>query len=235
MTLSDFFDHLAFGEMANYSLGTDDAGRIREKDYPRLVTFINSGLTHIHTKLRLKQSQVLIQTNQYKTSYPLRSVYAVSNTPEIADGVQRFILDTDSPFVDDIINIEEVVPQDGEPLAINDHNDDTSVFLPNYRELQFAAPQDTVVAVTYQAGHAQIKPKRTIDPDTIEIDIPPYCQDILARYCLAKMLTGGNTESQQTAYGMFNAVNRSIVNIEQSGLIHADQPTNHRIWRDKWV
>ncbi|QPG06962.1 hypothetical protein IT774_07615 [Salinimonas marina] len=235
MLLSDFFDHLSYGELSQLAIGTNDVGAIAEKDYPRVTTFVNGGMTLLHTMLRLKVDQVLLQTNALQSRYVLSKQFAVSQSEGVDAGINQYILDEVMPFQDNVLAIETVVNSEGEPFSINDTNDPASVFTPNHREIQFYEPKDAVVAVTYQANHPKIKPYRGMNPDEIELNIPDYCIDILANYCVTRMLGGGNSESRQLAQMYQGLISTQIAQIEQQGLIQPDIPSNQRIWKDKWV
>lgn len=144
MLLSDFFDHLSYGDLAQYKLGTDDAGYISEADYPKIVSFINRGLSRLHTRLPLKHGQILMQTTLNQKTYKLVSTFAASTAPDVADGVNRFILDHESPFKDDIITVEKVQSQSGFEFPMNDASEDLTVLTPSYNTLQFSQPKDEI-------------------------------------------------------------------------------------------
>lgn len=235
MTLDDFYDLLAYGEFAQHYIGTADTGRIQEKDYPRINSFINMGLMAMYTDLPLRQKQILVQTNKAQTNYKLNSFYAVSNEPTPPDEVVRFILDSGDPFQDDIITVESVVNQAGFVFPINDVNDPESVFFPNQTELLIPEPAEEIIAILYRAKHPKIPLSKSIDPTAIQLEMPEFCSEGLMYYCTYRFLnSGSNLEAHQTAEAYRSKYLYEIQRIKDLGLIHSSIPSGEKVWREKW-
>ncbi len=72
MKLSEFFDLLEYGELANLPLSgnIDSPKGIREQDYPVLISHLNLALTDLHTKFNLKEREVAVQQYEPIVYYP---------------------------------------------------------------------------------------------------------------------------------------------------------------------
>lgn len=236
MTLADFLDALAYGELAQYAAGTEDSGRIWDKDLPKFITFINAGLLRLYTDLPISQKQVMVQSYVNQTEYLLSSEFALSKEPESGDTVNRYILDLDNPFQDDVINIEEVVNDKQFIFPLNDPEDELSAFTPGYNKLLIPEPRNELVAVLYRAKHKKIPVTRKLDTDTYELDLPDYCEEALVNYCAYRFVkSGGGAESINLANAYLAAYESEVFRIEESGIILDNLHSNTRIWRDSWV
>lgn len=52
---------------------------IRAKDYPKVITQINLGLTDLHSRFPLREGQVTIQMYEHISQYYLRRQFAQTN------------------------------------------------------------------------------------------------------------------------------------------------------------
>lgn len=235
MLLSDFLKHLAYGELSQLSIGVSNNGEIAEKDYPKVISFLNLGLTQLHTKLPLIWSEMLVRINPLNHEYILSSKYALSTNTSFALCDNFYILDRATPYKDTLLKIEEVNSESGHTYTINDRSDEDTVYVPKYNVLNFAQPKDEMVSVLYRANHELLPMSRTIDLST-EIDVPDVCIEPLMTYIVSKLLSGlSNVEGIQEAAAFSNKFELQIQAIEDAGLVPVDKPTNQRIWREGWV
>ncbi|CAA0365713.1 conserved hypothetical protein [Alteromonas alvinellae] len=222
MLLSEFFDHLSYGELSQYGVGTDDAGKIANKDYPRIISFINTGLTRIHTKLPLRMDSVRLNTTSDQMRYELKS------TADWVEGV-------DDPFQDNILVINEVIGSDGESLVLNDDMDDATITVAG-RTVTFEQPVDDTFTVTYQGNHPKLPVSRRIDPDAIEIDVPDFIIEPLLAFVASKVLgSGGNAESIQEGQMKLQEFVLQIQELIDSGMVRTPTPTTQRTKPYGWV
>lgn len=236
MLLSEFFDYLSYGPLAQHAVGIDDTGNIANKDYPKVVSALNLALTRLHTQLPVKFNQVLVQTNASQSLYTLNSKFAVSNAPAEPDGVIRYILDDSEPFTDDIITIDEVIGQEGGEYTLNNENVETSVFTPAYNRIQFSVPLDDIVAVTYRANHPKLPLSKRIDPDSLEIDVPDFCTDALVFYCAYKLISTFDPTQSQVAAAYYSQFMNAVNEIDSLGLLHSTVlKKSDRFRRERWV
>ncbi|KXJ61642.1 MAG: hypothetical protein AXW14_08505 [Alteromonas sp. Nap_26] len=236
MKLSDFLDALSYGELSQYASGTEDSGRIWYKDLPKFITFINAGLLRLYTDLPISQKQVTVQTNVNQTKYLLSSEFALSKEPEGGDEVNRYILDLEDEFEDDIITIEQVVNENEFIFPLNSPDEEFAVFTPGPNRLLIPEPRNELVAVLYRARHKKIPVTRRLDADEYEINVPDYCEDALINYCAYRFVkSGGSAESVNLSNAYLAAYENEVFRIKEAGIITENIYTNTRIWRDSWV
>lgn len=236
MLLSEFFNHLSFGELSQYSIGTDDTGQIPVKDYPRIVSFLNLALTRLHTRLPLRMESVEIQTSVLRDTYRLRSKFARSNMPIGASLEDYYILDETNPFKDNVLVINEVLNELGESLPIGDSLEDEGVVLPDQLTVVFDYPLDQITTVTYQANHPAIPMSKRIDPDAIEVNVPDFCLEPLLVFCAAKVIGGGgNAEAVQEGQMKMQMFELLVSQLRDSGVVRTATPTTQRHRPYGWV
>ena len=235
MLLSELFMYLAYGELSQMALGTNNRGGIDESDYPTLISHINLGLTNLHSRLPLKQSQVIIAQQSDRTLYPLTSAYAINSS---SAEKKKFILDSAAaPFKDDVLKIEEVYTESNTPLPLNDSAKDNSVFTPSFNTLQLPSPvSNEVLAVLYRAGHPLLPAKRGIDISAIEVNIPAVHVEPLLTYVVARVAASGNNQNSiQEAAAYQQKFELQVQQIIQSGALSVDRPSNLRMRNNGWV
>lgn len=190
MTLGDFFERLALGELSQHTIGS--TGNILAKDYPRVIAQLNLGLTALHVRFDLKEKEVILQQYADITEYTLDSKYAQTNTTSTED--PKYIMDTaENPFLDDVLRIDGAYNEIGCAIPINDVHIVNSIFTPNARTVQIPFPvEDNIMVITYAANHPKISPSTT-DLTTF-IDLPVALEDALAAYVATKLfISAGNT------------------------------------------
>jgi len=182
--LSDLFTKLSYGEFSNLSIGSEGAGVIELAQQPKVVNYVNDGLTRLYSKYVLKEADVIIQLQNFITEYYLLDRYA-SNNPNPNPGDTLYILDyPSSPFEEDVIKIVRVTDAEGNILALNDPENKESFFTPQYNVLQVPFPiQDVVLGVVYQAKHPTLT---HTDLDAL-IDLPVSLYEALQSYVAHKV------------------------------------------------
>ena len=231
MLLSDIFIHLAHGALSQYAAGTNDAGTIAEKDYPKIISFINLGLSQLHTDLPLRMEQVTVQLDPCNTKYTLHSKNACS----VSGG--GYLLDScDDPFDDNILLIDEVFSEDGEEIPLNQHNVEGSFFTPKYNELQVPNPEFKQVAVLYRADHPKLPMTQRLDPTQVEVQIPSTLLTALCTLVKAAFLSGqGSAEGIQESSLAMQKYYSIIETIKNNGLVHQDAYDINLFRRNGWV
>jgi len=235
MLLSDLFMYLAYGELSQMAIGTNNRGGIDESDYPTLISHINLGLTNLHSRLPLKQSQVIITQQSDRVLYPLTSIYAITS-PSV--GNDRFILDSAAePFVDNVLKIEEIYTESNVSLPLNDSAKDNSLFTPSFNTLQVPTPESNkLLAVLYRANHTQLPAKRGVDISAIELDIPAVLIEPLLTFVVGRVAAAGNNQTSiQEAAAYQQKYEVQIQQIIQSGALSVDRPSNLRMRSNGWV
>jgi len=187
MNLNDIFDQLVYGELSKSYMGED--GEVAPRDYNRLITHINLGLTELHKRFDLKRK------SQYVT---------------VMGGVYEYPINQSR----DIIEVMQVINAEGVDIPINSthvvssveeaeyYAEKESVFLPNSDLLvvnKGMKPQ--VLTVSYRANHPTIAKVNQVDssrfdPKTIDIDLPFTYLDALLYFIGSRMF---NAEGASTA------------------------------------
>lgn len=210
MLLSDLFQYLSNGELSQFAIGTDNSGKIAEKDYEKVIGYINLGLTNLYTRLPIKQAQVILQLS----------------------AATQYILPTA-----DVIKIEEIYSEAGEALPLNDSVNDKSLFTPAHNVVQVPNPvEGSRIAVLYRANHPKIPAKRGIDPQAISLDIPMTLVEPLMAYVVSRLMQSrGTAESISEANAYLQRYEMLVQQLQLSGALSVDRPTNTKLRERGWV
>jgi hypothetical protein len=150
----------------------------------------------------------------------------------------KFILDSAAePFNDDVLKIEEVYAEDGTAYALNDSNNDNSLFTPSFNSLQVPAPEEgKSLAVIYRANHAKLPAKRGVDISALEVSIPAVLVEPLLTYVVGRVVGSGTSkESIQEAAVYQQKYAIQLQEIQMSGALSLDHPSNIRLRNNGWV
>lgn len=235
MKLSQIFSYLSSGELANLKIGGKDCGGIHPKYSEEVVSYIQQGLTDLHSRFVLKHGEVIVQQYEHITDYILRPEYAqYAGDPELP---YHWIMDTPtSPFVQDIIRIDKVFDEVGNELPLNVESNYGSMFTTQFDVLQIPYPiADNAVAVTYVANHHPIDLK-TNDPTDIEIEISAAIMRALILYVASLSHTAvGSPEALQVGFQKMQEYEALCIQIELLGVNQKDNFINTNLWRNGWV
>jgi hypothetical protein len=218
MLLSEIFTDLAHGELSQLAAGTNNSGSVAAEDFPKIITYINQGLTSLHTRLPLRMDQVEIQTDYVNKEYLIHSRNAVSVRE---DG---FILDSiNSPFENNLLLIDEVFNEKGDDYTLNSSEAEYSLFTPRFNLLQVPEPKMERLAVIYRADHPKLAVSARIDPASIHIEIPESLREALLTFVHSKILAAqGSAEGLQEASLQMNKFNFTLAELKDLGLIQQD-------------
>lgn len=173
MLLTEILDSLAGSELANLNCVVD--GAVIEAKIPSIVNAINIGLVKLHTRFQLKKRLVSIRVTSDRLVYELDSANAVSVD------VGGYILDTDDPFTDDLIQMLAMTSTAGDNIRFDGFN---GVQLLNPKTFRFAsAPEDDTYVIEYVARPARVM--YTNDTD-IEVDLPDAYLPALLAYVASR-------------------------------------------------
>ncbi len=237
MKLSEFFTDLSLGELSQLSVGTENSGNIAESEYPKIIRFLQKALTRLYTRFPLRFEEVIIEQVTGRTRYPLDSKYATTNIDN--DEVDHYLVDSvDAPFLDNILQIEEVYSELGEIVAVNNRESDQSIFTVDYKTLLI--PEEflggSALSVTYKANHPVIKNSGIIDADNIELEIHELLLEPLLTMVTAMVFKStGSPENTQLALQMDVTADMQMSVIESKNLIRKEEFVNERFWRNGWV
>lgn len=236
MQLADIFEQLTYGELKQFSIGGFEQGGIQPENYPEVITHINMGMTALYAKFPIYEREVGIQQQEGNTLYELDSKYSVSAADPTV--LNPYIIDTvEKPFLDDVMRIYEAYDELGEPLPLNDLDDDTSLFTPSYDSIQIPYPVATnMIFIVYRASHVNI-PLDITDPSTVEVELPIVLQEALLSY-VASRVHGSKTgdTGMQESLNLLAKYERICDIVEEKNLLrNANSRTSTRLEDNGWV
>ena len=223
MKLSEVFNQLAYGELAQINIADMANGKVTSKHFPALVAHVNLGLSALFKRFNLKEGSVVVPLLPGTLTYPI---------PQ-----------------EDLFKIERVYTKQGWELGLNDESDVYSCFTPSTKALRVAPdvanqvqtlPQElktTELEVVYRANHRTIVVEdRFFDPEEEEVDLPYGHLEALLYFIASRV---------NNPIGMgaeFNAGNNWAAKYEQECQklevfnLRVDMaPSNSKLTRNGWV
>ena len=193
MTLQDLFDELTYGELSQLAIGGRlDSGEpeISEADREGLILHINSALTALYSRFRLREKSVRVELTQDKSTYVLHSRFSRRNTRSTE--LVKYLIDTgDDEFDDQVLKIESVEALRAElnmpehpsklwhVLQLNEAMNPYAVRTPSPNTLlipdSFGPDKVTpkTLRVNYRANHPPIDKYRGVAaPTAVTIELP---------------------------------------------------------------
>lgn len=235
MKLSELFNYLTYGELANLKVGGKDEGCIHPTYSNEVVSYIKQGLTDLHTRFPLKQGECVVRLRDEVTMYHLTSDHAISNTESTE--YYKYIDDVGQyPFEDDIIRIDRVYNEIGQELLVNSEHPDCTIFIPQYNTIQVINPLDeNAIGVLYTADHNPIDLKKD-DPSKIDIDIPSTLVNALCLYVayLAHSAVG-TQEALATGFSKLQQYEATCMQAEFKNIVRKTEFINNRHRVNGWV
>jgi hypothetical protein len=249
MKLSDIFDALTYGELSSLAIGGADTGKIDPKDYAKLVSHINLGLTDLYTRFHLKEGQVTLALQASQLAYELDVRYAV--TCKSSREPVRYLLDSASnPFPGDLLKVTRVLTAGGHALGLNNLADSLGVTTPTLAQLMVPAAivnQDPNLAdcyktatldIRYRASHVPVRlPVGTVNPAAIEIKLPTAYLQALLLFVGARLHVplGANAQGQSPSNDLMTRYELACKLLGDTG-IEVDQAGSHsRFEQGGWV
>mgnify|MGYP000020553452 CR=1 FL=1 len=235
MFLSEIFDQLTYGELAQVSIGGNGIGVIDPEDYRAIVSHINIGLTDLHTRLPLKQDSVIIQQYDYIQTYYLQYKFAQSNNASTES--VKYIMDSAlKPFRDNVLKVEQVFSEIGEEYVLNDGNQAFSVYTPQHDAVVIPfTDQNNILSVIFRANHERIVIGDGFNPGTTAISIPQYLVEPLITYVAARILTGMGSNYVNEAALLMSKYQLLVRQAETYGLVNSDTLSNEKLENNGWV
>jgi hypothetical protein len=236
-TLQHIFEDLSHGEFSQLQLGSFDPDQYESEPDPRqyaqINSYLNSALRAIYSKFWLRSDEAIIQLSEETEIYRLDYRHALSNT---ASNAAKYIMDTVAdPFLDNVLNIEQIYNEGGELVCLNDDSAEVSYYTPSYNTVQVPWPNDdNSIAVVYRATHPRINFSIGDRPEDIYIDIPPQLHDALLFYVASRFHSGnGASEGKDTLY--FQRFTEQCTQVRESGLFIQPTVQDWRFERYGWV
>ena len=188
MNLSQYLTELSYKELSNLSLADSGSGTIKPEKIPFIVSCINEALLRLYSRFVLKERSLIIELRDYLSEYHLDSRHTVSQGHVSED---RYIIDEEHPFLDDLIKVLDVYDEHGLRVPLNNASNPMSVFTPRMDVLQVPNPfaYGNILSLTYQARHPSLNFHRN---PMQEIELPDNLYGALSAY---------------VAYSVYNTLN----------------------------
>ena len=195
MQLDELLEILAFGELAGTANVDNATDQILPDKYPKVISYINRGLTQLHTLFLLKEDIVTVRHLANKTTYFLHSDFS-----DETGGLDPYISDSPfKPFNDNILMIEYMNDELGDPLVVNDYEDPLSYFTPGHITVEVnVINPETVFHVIYRANH-DVLPSQPADPALVLVNIPRNFIDALCYFVASKAFASINSSDSRKA------------------------------------
>lgn len=196
MNVEEFFTKLSYGELRNLSMGEEGIGVVGPEYQDQLITYTNSALTAIYSRIAHKRDYVRIQVKEGVHRYLLVLSNAVSQD---ANG---FILDSASdPFKENVIKVLAITQEDN-PATIKDESKELRILVHpamggikmlTYNEIYIPNPMpDVTLSIEYQAQHDPLSlPTDLSEP----IILAPMLHEALEMRVCAKVYSSMNGEA----------------------------------------
>lgn len=249
MKLQEIFDQLAHGELAQiHFAGGNQEGEIPESAYPRLISYISTGLTALYTRFTLKEGNVKIELIEGLQEYPLKAKHNQSNPSSVVKN--KFIDDSIYPFVGDVLGILEVTTDKGYRLPLNDGTYKESISTPTLDTLRVPLclldsdnqglreelKTDSLL-VKYRANHPNIVDDMGLYfPEDTEIELPYSHLQALLFYVASRVYsTNGMVEEGVQGSNFFAKYEHECRLLETANMRIQDETMNMRLINAGWV
>ncbi len=202
ITLQEIFDDLAFGELANVSIGVSKTtGSLEESAYPKIISAINLALTALYERFNLRQSKLILHEQDEIDLYYLRS----SRLSDIAYmDEDQYIEEAESEeelFKDDIIKVLELYDDSGVRIPLNEvvaPETDISCYTPAFDVLQVKSSLPSqIIHIEFQAYYPKIVLTEKLDPEKYILHIPSYIKEPLLAYVAARFFKGKSSTANE--------------------------------------
>jgi len=234
MKLSNIFEYLAQGELAQHYVATSSCGSIEPENYHKLIPNINMALLELYKRFPVVRKGVLIAVNPLITNYPLREKYAINSTLSSPD---KYIMDSpEEPFKGDILLIEDVVDEIGTVLYLNEDTTQYAIYTPTFDTVTIPAPElGQYLNIGYRASPEHI-PSVGIDPEEYEVLLPPVMLEALLLYVYSKYHSGLDEQIVEgTRVNFAREFEKSVSRIEYGTLINKTNHRNSKFTMNGWI
>ena len=189
MNLSHYLTELSYKELSNLSLADSGSGTIKPEKVPFVVSCVNEALLRLYSRFILKERSLVLELRDYLSEYHLNSRHTVSSGPLSED---RYIIDSEHPFTDDLIKVLDVYDEHGLRVPLNNASNVLSVFTPQADVLQVPNPfqYGDVLSLNYQARHPLLNFHKN---PYQEIELPDNLMGALSAYVAYSVYSTLNT------------------------------------------
>jgi hypothetical protein len=222
MNLLDVFKALTYGELKSLSLGNFCAEDFESAPdplhYAQIMSHLQLGLTELYTRFLLRTDEIFVQQYEHIEIYSLTWPYCATNTASTEP--YKYVLDSaESPFQDNVLKIEECYNEIGEPLFLNESEQEESMFTPSFNTIQVPNPVSAnVIGVQYRANHPRLEWVKGMKPEEVEVELPWGLLEALLYYVGMRAFSGVNTDNDQTGTSYWKKFEASCQRYKTKGL-----------------
>jgi len=236
ITVGELFQTLSEGPLSGLSMSNEGNGSIEDGSHNKLINYANDGLVRLYTKFLIKESELILEMQPYRTRYEIDSRYSFSGHKAGSED-PVYIIDHGSPYQNDLIKITQVFLLGkcrDVAFPLNDPERSDSLFTPKPNELQVPNPVlGTALSVSYQAKH----PKLPYDNLDTQIYIPDGLIEALTSFISSKVFShmngAENTMKGQEHLADFNNLCNEAMQSDSVGMTY---PTTNTLFdRRGWV
>lgn len=249
MKLSEIFSQLTSGELSQLAIGGAKTGKIAEADYHKVLNNVNLALVDLHSRFTIRKGRLVLALQPGKGSYELDSKFAVSN--QRSRETLRYIEDTDEPFKDDVIKVEQVLTDTGHELALNVGGNAHSITTPSSTIIRlpkvmtgaglFGDVPDQLktskLEVLYRATHPMIvKPVGYFDPTRVEVDLPRVFLQALLLFVASRVHTPVGMGQEHYSGSIYQQkYEQECTRLLMANVEIDDKQENTRAERNGWI
>ena len=238
MVLNDIYDALAYGELAHLFIaaGAVPAEGIPQEKRKQLLSSVQLGLTELHKRFVLRESELTINLVTDKQYYLLAARYAQSNTASVE--AVKYIDDSVTQFQDDLLKVERVYAADGTELPLNMLDDPDSVKTPAYNSILIPSDlEGDTIKVVYRANHPLINVHVAYAaPSVVQIDLPHTHLEALLNFIASRVHRKPGSVTEYNEGNIYlNMFNASCALLETHGFSVENRGMNDRLERNGWV
>lgn len=235
MYLSDVFDALSHGELAHLFMGGEGQGGIQPCDYPKIISYVNLGLAELYKRFPMKIGDVVVRMHDAIQTYYLDPKYAVTNTD--SNEPIKYIHDSVyQPFKGGVNKIEQVFDELGRTLFLNDPDEYWSIFTPSYNSIQVPWPEkENQLIVHYRANHVPIIFTPDLEPETVDVSIPPGYLEALLFYVGSREFASLNSDGNAEGNNYVQKFEQSCAKITDLNLMNDNNTRNSNLDKAGWV
>ena len=194
MNLSEYLTQLSYKELSNLSLADSGSGSIKFDKIPFVVSCINEALLRLYSKFVLKEGSLILELREWLSEYHLNSRHTLSS----GSMDDKYIIDLEHPFQDDLIKVLDVFDEHGLRVPLNNASNPRSVFTPRVDVLQVPNPflYGDILSLNYQARHPLLN--YHVNPMQ-EIELPDNLFGALSAYVAYSVYSTLNTTEATSA------------------------------------
>ena len=222
MLLSEIFEQLSYGELAQLNLnGDSDTPGISDANYSRVIASVNMGLTELHKRFLLKEREVEIAVTTGITTYSLNGLTDLAKVEKVYAFVGGEYTELDLNKQQDGYGLPE--------YGARTTDFETLVISPELKT--------EVLKVIYRATHPKIvKEVGYFDPADVSVALPYDYLEALLYYIASRLLTPLSMDPRFHDGNNFTTkFEQSCLQLEARSLKVDQHADNQRLCRNGWA